>query len=98
MVEEHRARAAEDEETGRIELLRRILEDEQFSPTVEESPDGVQVTLHNCPYRGVATQSEVVCTLDREIIAEVLDAPVSSTGRINQGHPLCTYDTAPQQV
>ena len=98
MVEEHRARVPEDEEIDRVALLRRILEDEQFSPIVQESPDGVQVTLHNCPYRGVATHSEVVCTLDREIIAEVLDAPVSSTGRINQGHPLCTYDTSPWQV
>lgn len=98
MVEEHRERIPEDEEVDRIALLRRILEDEQFSPLVEETPEGVQVTLHNCPYRGVATQSGVICTLDREIIAMVLDAPVNSTARINQGHPLCTYSTAPQQV
>ncbi len=98
MVEEHRSRAMEGEETDRIALLRRILEDEQFSPVITDSPDGIQVTLHNCPYRGVATQSDVICTLDRELIAEVLDAPVSSTARINLGHPLCTYDTSPQQV
>ncbi|MCY4625879.1 MAG: ArsR family transcriptional regulator [Chloroflexi bacterium] len=98
MVEEHRARLPDDEEIDRITLLRRILEDEQFSPSVEVTPEGVQVTLHNCPYRGVATQSGVICTLDRELIAEVLEAPVSSTARINLGDPLCTYDTTPQQV
>lgn len=98
MVEEHRARLPEGQEVDRVTLLRRILQDEQFSPVVETSKDGVQVHLHNCPYRGVATQSDVVCTLDREIIAAVLDAPVSNTARINQGHPLCTYDTAPRQV
>ena len=98
MVEEHRSRAMDGEETDRIALLRRILEDEQFSPVITDSPDGIQVTLHNCPYRGVANQSDVICTLDRELIAEVLGAPVSSTARINLGHPLCTYDTSPQQV
>lgn len=97
MVEEHRSRAPEGGDIDRVALLRRILEDEQFSPAVEESPEGVLVTLHNCPYRGVATHSEVICHLDRELIAEVLDAPVSSTARINQGHLLCTYDTAPRQ-
>lgn len=98
MVEEHRSRVPEGEDLDRIALLRRILEDEQFSPAVEESPDGVSVNLHNCPYRGVATHSEVICHLDRELIAEVLEAPVSSTARINQGQPLCTYDTSPQQI
>ena len=98
MVEEHRSRAPEGEELDRVALLRRILEDEQFSPAVEESPEGVLVTLHNCPYRGVATHSEVICHLDRELIAEVLESPVSSTARINQGHLLCTYDTAPRQA
>ena len=98
MVEEHRSRAMDGEETDRIALLRRILEDEQFSPVITDSPDGIQVTLHNCPYRGVANQSDVICTLDRELIAEVLGAPVSSTARINLGHALCTYDTSPQQV
>lgn len=98
MVEEGRASVPEGEEIDRIALLRRILEDEQFAPAIEESPEGVQITLHNCPYRGVATQTGVVCTLDQELIAGVLDAPVTSTARINQGQPLCTYDTAPQQV
>ena len=98
MIEEHRARLPDDEEIDRITLLRRILEDEQFSPSIEETPDGVQVTLHNCPYRGVATHSGVICNLDRALITEVLETPASSTARINQGHPLCTYDTSPQQV
>ena len=98
MVEEHRSRVPEGEDFDRIALLRRILEDEQFSPAVEESPDGVSVNLHNCPYRGVATHSEVICHLDRELIAVVLKAPVSSTARINQGHLICTYDTSPQQA
>ena len=43
-------------------------------------------------------RADVICTLDRELIAEILDAPVSNTARINLGHPLCTYDTSPQQV
>ena len=98
MAEEHRSRAVNGEALDRIALLRRILEDEQFSPVITESPEGVQVTLHNCPYRGVANQSSVICTLDQELIGEILDAPVSSTARINLGHPLCTYDTSPQQV
>ena len=98
MVEEYRSHSPDGEAGDRIALLHRILEEEQFAPAVATSPDGVQVTLHNCPYRGVANISTLVCDLDHQLIAEVLDAPVNSTARINLGHPLCTYDTAPQQA
>ena len=98
MVEEYRARTPEDEELDRVALLRLILEEEQFAPVVEASPEGVQVTLHNCPYRGVANQSTIICMLDQQIISEVLGAPATSTARINLGHHLCTYDIAPTQT
>ena len=98
MVDEYRARAPEGEELDPVALLRRILDDEQFAPDVEASPEGVQVTLHNCPYRGVANHSSAICSLDQELIAIVLKSPVTSTARINAGQPLCAYATSPQQA
>ena len=98
MVEEYRSRLREQPGDDPIRLLGLILEAEQFAPELEPHADGIRVTLGNCPYRGIATESSAVCSLDHHLISEVLGTPTTNTSRINLGNHLCTYDATFHQA
>lgn len=47
-----------------IEQVTRLMADLGFKPDVEPSNSGVDLRLHNCPFRGVAEQyPDVICAL-----------------------------------
>ena len=75
----------------RIQILQKILEIEEFAPAIESLPDGIGVHLLNCPFRGVAIENALVCTMDKELISLVLGAPATDHHRINRNHHHCVY-------
>ena len=92
MINEYRSRLRERTDEEPVRLLSLILEAEEFAPEFEPIDGGVRVTLGNCPYRGVASKTNVVCSLDHHLISEVMGAAVSSTSHINLGNKLCSYE------
>ena len=92
MIDEYRSRLRERSDEDPIRLLKLILEAEEFAPEVEPITGGVRITLGNCPYRGVASKTNTVCSLDYHLISEVMGAPISNTAHINLGNKLCSYD------
>ncbi|MEE2655988.1 MAG: ArsR family transcriptional regulator [Chloroflexota bacterium] len=98
MIDEYRSQLRERADEDPIRLLRLILEAEEFAPEFEPIEGGVRVTLGNCPYRGVASKTNVVCTLDYHLISEVMGTPISNTSHINLGNKLCSYDATPISI
>jgi predicted ArsR family transcriptional regulator len=57
----------------------------------EECPDGVRVTIHNCPFRNTAIKYPQVCTITPRLLVELLDAQVSQAASIHRRDPYCSF-------
>ena len=56
-----------------------------------EGPEGIQVTIHNCPFRNTALKFPQVCTITPQLISRLLDAPVSQSDSIHRRDPYCSF-------
>ena len=57
----------------------------------EDTPDGVRVTIHNCPFRNTALKFPQVCTITPHLITDLLGAPVSQAESIHRHDPYCSF-------
>ncbi len=57
----------------------------------EETADGVQIAIHNCPFRNTALKFPQVCTITPQLIARLLGAPVSQASSIHRGESYCSF-------
>ena len=57
----------------------------------EETPDGVRVTIHNCPFRNTALKYPQVCTITPRLLVKLLDAQVSQEASIHRRDPYCAF-------
>src|SRR3989440_6295839 len=57
----------------------------------EETPEGVRVTIHNCPFRNTALKFPQVCTITPQLIVELLGRPVSQEKSIHRRDPYCSF-------
>ncbi len=57
----------------------------------EEGPDGVRITIHNCPFRNTALKYPQVCTITPHLLVKLLDATVSQAASIHRRDPYCSF-------
>jgi predicted ArsR family transcriptional regulator len=57
----------------------------------EETPQGVQVIIHNCPFRNTALKYPQVCTITPHLLVKLLDATVSQAASIHRRDPYCSF-------
>lgn len=91
ILEEQGNSFAEKPLAERVSLLRQILQEEQFSPEVEQTEGSVRLRLLNCPFRAVSLENEAVCCLDADLISRVLGAPALREEWLHRGNHTCTY-------
>jgi predicted ArsR family transcriptional regulator len=60
----------------------------------EETPEGVRVTIHNCPFRNTALKYPQVCTITPRLLVRLLDAQVSQAASIHRRDPYCSFVVA----
>jgi predicted ArsR family transcriptional regulator len=56
-----------------------------------ESPEGVKVTIHNCPFRNTALKFPQVCTITPQLISRLTDAAISQADSIHRHDPYCSF-------
>ena len=56
-----------------------------------ETPEGVKVTIHNCPFRNTALKYPQVCTITPQLISKLLGAAVSQADSIHRHDPYCSF-------
>lgn len=72
-------------------LLNHLQKEDFYPEAVVENP-GMEIRLHNCPFRSVALQNEAVCALDMNIISSTLGFDVTrSECLIEEGETCCVY-------
>lgn len=57
----------------------------------EETPQGVQIIIHNCPFRNTALKYPQVCTITPHLLVKLLDATVSQAASIHRRDPYCSF-------
>jgi len=57
----------------------------------QEVPEGVQVTIHNCPFRNTALKFPQVCTITPHLISRLLGTAVSQSDSIHRHDPYCSF-------
>ena len=57
----------------------------------EEVPEGVRVSVHNCPFRNTAIKFPQVCTLTPQQLNQLLDSPVSQENSIHRRDSHCSF-------
>jgi predicted ArsR family transcriptional regulator len=76
------------------EKLERVVESIGRAGTLaekQETPDGVRVTIHNCPFRNTAMKYPQVCTITPRLLVKLLDAQVSQEASIHRRDPYCSF-------
>ena len=56
-----------------------------------EGPDGVHVTIHNCPFRNTALKFPQVCSITPQLISRLTDAAISQSDSIHRHDPYCSF-------
>jgi len=56
-----------------------------------ETPEGIKVTIHNCPFRNTALKFPQVCTITPQLINQLLGAAVSQSESIHRRDPYCSF-------
>jgi predicted ArsR family transcriptional regulator len=56
-----------------------------------ETPEGVEITIHNCPFRNTALKYPQVCTITPRLLVKLLDVQVSQAASIHRRDPFCSF-------
>jgi predicted ArsR family transcriptional regulator len=56
-----------------------------------ETPEGVKVTIHNCPFRNTALKFPQVCTITPHLMTRLLGTAVSQADSIHRHDPYCSF-------
>ena len=56
-----------------------------------ESPEGIKITIHNCPFRNTALKFPQVCSITPQLISRLTNAPVSQAESIHRRDPYCSF-------
>lgn len=75
----------------RVSAVASLIDQQGGAAEWERSSDGYVVREHNCPYLGVSRQSDHVCELDRQVIAQLVGAPVRVSQRLRDGADSCEF-------
>lgn len=89
------------------EAIERDLEDLQFDQKIQrivawigragtlaeqsESPEGIKITIHNCPFRTTALKFPQVCSITPQLISRLTGAAVSQAESIHRRDPYCSF-------
>ena len=76
------------------EKLRRVVNWIGRAGTLVEQSEGVegiQVTIHNCPFRNTALKFPQVCSITPQLISRLTGAAVSQSDSIHRRDPYCSF-------
>jgi len=57
----------------------------------QEVAEGVQITIHNCPFRNTALKFPQVCTITPHLMSRLLGTAVSQSDSIHRRDPYCSF-------
>lgn len=75
----------------RLDAAVEILAERGFTMRWDEAQDGYLVRELGCPYHGLSAEYPEVCTLDRQVLAELVGGEVARVAWRGDGAPACAF-------
>jgi predicted ArsR family transcriptional regulator len=95
VVNEHRGEYEHLAFEDRLDYLVKLLADEGFLATWENTDGGYTLTEYSCPYISVGRSHNEICTIDKELIVNVLQTSVEQTSCMLEGDECCQFSLKP---
>lgn len=73
-----------------VELLVEVLAVDGYAPSIRPLHSGAQLLQHHCPIAHVATEFPVLCEIETQLFAKLLDTHVQRLATIAHGDGVCT--------
>ena len=83
--------SSEDSFSTRLSRVREIVEQEGFSPEIEQVDGSARIWLRNCPFRRVSMTNAAVCSYDKALLSEILGTEPVLESTIRDGGHWCSY-------
>ncbi len=91
VIDEHRPHFEHLPFEHRLDYLVRLLEDEGFLAKWEKTQDGYRLTEYNCPYYSIGQEHAEICIFDKELIVNVIQAPITQHSCMLAGADCCQF-------
>ena len=74
-----------------VEAVRAAFEDGGYDPILETDEEGLKIRVTNCPYRRASIDDEIICTVDRSMIKNLLGDNVQHRVEMSPLANECVY-------
>ena len=98
LLEERRGEFEHLEFEERLDYLVKLLADEGFLAAWQKTNDGYVVTEYSCPYISLGESHSEICTIDQELIVNVLEVPVHKNSCMLEGGHCCEFLVRVEEV
>lgn len=93
LAEHYKPRVTGGTPEERLRQMCSILDDEGSLIELEEADDGqFSVVKRSCPFISMFEPGRAVCTIDQDMMSEVVGAPVRRTSCRHDGAPCCRFE------
>lgn len=91
VIEEHKGEYEHLDFEDRLDYLVDLLADEGFLASWESTEAGYILKEYSCPYISVGRDHSEICTIDKELIVNVLQAPIVQKRCMLKGDNCCQF-------
>jgi len=81
-----------------VEAVTAAFEDGGYDPVVETDAEGLKIQVTNCPYRRASIDDEIICTVDRSMIKNLLGDKVQHSVEMSPEANECVYMLSTDQL
>lgn len=93
LAEHYRRRIRGETPLERLCQMSKVLNDEGMLVEVDEDDDGQLIMRRrSCPFISMFDESRNVCFMDKEMMSQVIGAPVRQTSCRHDGSPCCSFE------
>ncbi len=89
LAQDYADRLNGDDVQARLAELRHLLEARGVPAEVHHTGDGIEI--FSCPYHEVAQEHPQVCTMERQMLEQLLGETIVLEGTIRDGHHNCRF-------
>lgn len=81
-----------DDQQARLEVLKRVLQEQGFMPEMIVNDSGLVIRECNCPFPEAVRHTRLPCRLEARFFEQLFGERIGRASYIPDGSPACTYE------
>ena len=81
-----------------VEAVTAAFEEGGYDPIIESDSAGVKIRVTNCPYRRASIDDDIICTVDRSMVASLLGKNIDHNVEMSSESNECVYSLDAKQL